>query len=64
MSGQIVKPCFSNEFSIGGQILDFVSPKHVQKLVDEMNALLGIGIALFRKEGPEYREGDSLMHHG
>ena len=47
---QIRKPRVTNEFSVAQKALDGVGPKHVDALIEELETLAGVGIALFRQK--------------
>jgi hypothetical protein len=50
-------------FSIGSETLDFVGPKHRDKLIEQLQAFTGVRMAWLRKKCPEKRESNPVMHH-
>ena len=47
---EISKPHFTNKFTVCCQVLNFIRTKDGKKLINELDAFLGIGISFFRKK--------------
>ena len=58
------EPLGADKFSVRHQAVDLVAAKHLQELTEQLNTLLGIGVAPFGQELPEKRKGDAAMDGG
>ena len=62
MLHQVIEPLLTNELTISCEVFNFVTAKDMKKLIDELNAFLGIRIAFLGKKHPKQGESGTLMH--
>ena len=58
------EPVGADKFAVRHQAVDLVAANHLQELTEQLDALLGIGVAPFGQELPEKRKGDAAMDDG
>ena len=64
VGSQPSEPLGADKFPVSYQAVDLVAAKHLQELTEQLNTLLGIGVAPFGQELPEKRKGDAAMDDG
>ena len=55
------EPLGTDKFPVCHQAVDLVAAKHLQELSEQVDTLLGIGVAFLGQELPEERKGDAVM---
>ena len=58
------EPLGADKFAVRYQAVDLVAAKHLKELTEQLDTLLGIGVAPFGQELPEKRKGDAIVDDG
>ena len=60
---QVAAPVLADELSVCSQAGKLSLSKALQKLVEQLQAFIGVGITLFVEEAPSHWKGDPFMYH-